>query len=103
MTMNIQCKTADTLSPDLFVSIRVGELQKFSKLAASKVFKFPKSAVDGKRIGKMDIFKRVGSANIGIAPDTYGSGREVSFELGSQDCSLRTLRFQVCPCFRTQK
>jgi len=51
---------------DTYVAVRIGDNQKLSRLSAARNFKFPQSAVGDRKFGKIDVFKRVGSASIGI-------------------------------------
>merc|ERR1719171_2198885 len=52
------------LPQDTFVSVRIGEMQKLSRLASSRVYKFG-SAADRKS-GKIEVFQRIGTCHLDI-------------------------------------
>jgi len=52
------------LPQDIFLSVRVGEAQKLSKLSSSRIYKFP--SVDGRRFGKIEVFRRLATYNIDV-------------------------------------
>eukprot|EP00747_Dinoflagellata_sp_TGD_P213162 gnl/TRDRNA2_/TRDRNA2_86152_c0_seq2.p1 gnl/TRDRNA2_/TRDRNA2_86152_c0~~gnl/TRDRNA2_/TRDRNA2_86152_c0_seq2.p1 ORF type:complete len:301 (-),score=85.11 gnl/TRDRNA2_/TRDRNA2_86152_c0_seq2:130-906(-) len=59
----------------MFISLRVGEMQKLSKMSActnNKSYKFPPNAVKDHRYGKLEIYRRIGGSNIGIDPKKNG-------------------------------
>eukprot|EP00927_Polykrikos_kofoidii_P021132 TRINITY_DN2010_c0_g1_i1.p1 TRINITY_DN2010_c0_g1~~TRINITY_DN2010_c0_g1_i1.p1 ORF type:complete len:469 (+),score=66.05 TRINITY_DN2010_c0_g1_i1:132-1409(+) len=51
---------------DCFVSVRVGENQKLSRLSKSRVYSFPNAG--DKHFGKIEVFRRIGSCAIDIDP-----------------------------------
>eukprot|EP00747_Dinoflagellata_sp_TGD_P185730 gnl/TRDRNA2_/TRDRNA2_42420_c0_seq1.p1 gnl/TRDRNA2_/TRDRNA2_42420_c0~~gnl/TRDRNA2_/TRDRNA2_42420_c0_seq1.p1 ORF type:complete len:502 (-),score=106.92 gnl/TRDRNA2_/TRDRNA2_42420_c0_seq1:101-1567(-) len=56
---------------DLYLSLRVGDVQKLSKLSAvstAKTYKFPTSAVGDRRYGKLEIYRRIGGCSVSIDP-----------------------------------
>jgi len=59
---------------DIFISVRVGDKQKLSKLAATQVYRFPQAG--SRRFGKVDVLKRIGTCSIVIDPTITGA-REV--------------------------
>mmetsp|Transcript_30151 Transcript_30151/g.64185 ORF Transcript_30151/g.64185 Transcript_30151/m.64185 type:complete len:377 (-) Transcript_30151:74-1204(-) len=75
-----------------YVAVRIGEVQKISKITASKTYKFPASVLDtpnklGNNVfGKVEVFRRVGSGNVAVADGQ----NEVTVH-----CGAETLRFDV--------
>eukprot|EP00929_Paragymnodinium_shiwhaense_P071919 TRINITY_DN3651_c0_g1_i1.p1 TRINITY_DN3651_c0_g1~~TRINITY_DN3651_c0_g1_i1.p1 ORF type:complete len:505 (+),score=120.73 TRINITY_DN3651_c0_g1_i1:81-1595(+) len=55
----------EALPGDTFVSLRVGESQKQSRLVQNRVFKFPANAKDAKGpFGRVEVFRRVGTGTV---------------------------------------
>mmetsp|Transcript_98976 Transcript_98976/g.171514 ORF Transcript_98976/g.171514 Transcript_98976/m.171514 type:complete len:454 (-) Transcript_98976:112-1473(-) len=75
------------LQKDIYVAVRVGEVQKLSKMAGSRAYKFTKNAIGERRFGKVDVFKRIGSASIGIKPDTDGE-QEIKISCGPDTAAM---------------
>jgi len=69
-------------SNDTYVAIRVGESQKLSRLSALRYFKFPQNALGERKFGKVDVFKKVGSASIGIRSDPNMLVQDLSVPCG---------------------
>jgi len=75
-------------SREYFLSVRVGETQKFSKISPSRNYKFCPKAVGGRRYGKIDIFRRVGGASICIDPATVHGENTLSIECENSEVSF---------------
>mmetsp|Transcript_129775 Transcript_129775/g.416380 ORF Transcript_129775/g.416380 Transcript_129775/m.416380 type:complete len:576 (-) Transcript_129775:322-2049(-) len=75
---------------DCYVSVRVGEVQKLSRLSGSRTYKFPQT--DKHRFGKIEVFRRVGSASIDLNPIVQGA-REV--QINTDDMGAIGLRIGV--------
>lgn len=94
--LSIQALDSSFFSRDLYVSVRVGDMQKISKASASRTFKFPRSAIGDRRYGKVEFFKRIGGSNVVIDPTILdGSLQEVCvpFEEVKSD-----IKFRVALC-----
>jgi hypothetical protein len=65
---------------DCFVSVRVGELQKLSRLANSRTYRFPK--ISENHQGKIEVFKRVAFYPLDINPLNDGPA-EVTLPIGT--------------------
>jgi len=63
-----------SLPQECYVSVRVGETQRLSKLSGPRTFRFPSGADGG--VGKIEIFRRVGACNFEVNPST-DADREV--------------------------
>jgi len=77
----------DNPPKDVFVSVRVGEAQKLSKLGAEKTYKFPASICGTRRFGKVELFRRVGSTPVDIRPGD-GIVQELAIPGGVDDGKL---------------
>merc|ERR1719414_212412 len=62
------------LPKECFVSVRIGDTQKLSRLASSRVYRFPQG---DRRYGKIEVFRRIGACSIDVDPESAGT-REVS-------------------------
>lgn len=69
-----------SLSKDMYVAVRVGDVQKLSKVGASKSYKFPTTAAKGRRYGKIELFRRVGSSSISIDQENVANIQEVTIQ-----------------------
>jgi len=80
------------LAAGFYVSVRVGEVQKLSRISAGRAYKFPQSAVGDRKYGKIEIFKKVGACSVGIVPEA-GVDQEVSVTLddvkGVENCKVK--------------
>lgn len=72
------------LSRDFYVSVRVGDVQKLSRVAGSRAYKFSSATVGDRKFGKIEVFKKVGNAPVGIIPDDKDQQVTVSLEDGTQ-------------------
>jgi len=79
---------AQELPDDCFISMRVGEAQKLSRMAASRTYQFPHAG--GRRIGKIEVFRRVGACGVDVDPSNMGT-RQVSITCAN----LGPLNFDV--------
>jgi len=73
MELKLESLENNGIPQDCFISVRVGDMQKLSRIAAVRNYRFPKSS---NRFGKVDLFKRIGSCSINVDPDELGT-REV--------------------------
>lgn len=65
--LDIEAVDFDGQTAETYIAVRVGDNQKLSRFGDKpRTFKFVESAVGDRRFGKVDIFKKVGSASIGI-------------------------------------
>lgn len=78
------------LPGDCFLSLRVNDTQKISRLSASRVYSFPK--LGERKFGKIEVFRRVGVCSIDIDP-RYPSTREV--HLDCRDTEIGSIGLRV--------
>lgn len=85
--LKVDAKNWESYSRDYYLSVRVGDTQKLSRIGASRTFKFPSPSVGNRRYGKIEILRRVGTSPICIDASSVGSTYEVpvAFE-GNQLC-----------------
>jgi len=60
---------------ECYVSVRIGEHQKFSRLSEKRAFKFAQAPKDGRyssRYGKIEIFRRIGTCGLDVDPAREG-------------------------------
>lgn len=74
--LKLEALDFDNAAGDTYVAVRVGENQKLSRLSAVRNFKFPHTVVGDRRYGKVDIFKRIGSASVAIRKDPEKSNAQ---------------------------
>jgi hypothetical protein len=79
-----------SLNHDCFVSVRLGEQQKLSRLASSRTYRFPKSSDNNQ--GRIEVYRRVGFAPIHVDPLNNGA-TDVTCKIGNE-----TLSFSVDVC-----
>mmetsp|Transcript_61314 Transcript_61314/g.200500 ORF Transcript_61314/g.200500 Transcript_61314/m.200500 type:complete len:573 (+) Transcript_61314:73-1791(+) len=80
------------LPSDAFVSMRIGDVQKQARLSASRTFRFPQPAPGRENVGRIEVFKRVGTAVVTF--DNSG-GTMHNIKVRCDDPSLQTLNMQV--------
>eukprot|EP00929_Paragymnodinium_shiwhaense_P088485 TRINITY_DN487_c0_g1_i1.p1 TRINITY_DN487_c0_g1~~TRINITY_DN487_c0_g1_i1.p1 ORF type:complete len:495 (+),score=140.79 TRINITY_DN487_c0_g1_i1:96-1580(+) len=83
----------ETLPKDMFVSMRVGDSQKQTRLAATRSFKFPVDA-KGKHgpFGRVEVFRRIGAATVPLDQQVDGAQE---LEVGCSDMELSCLRLRL--------
>jgi len=64
---------------ECFISVRIGDNQKLSRLSSSRVFKFPKAG--DRRYGKIEVFRRIGACSVDVDPDNKDL-RELTINCG---------------------
>lgn len=60
----------DQLPDDCYMSVRVGEVQKLSRIAPSRSYQFPKAGE--RRYGKIEIYRRIGTVGVDVDPMNAG-------------------------------
>jgi hypothetical protein len=63
---------------DCYISVRVGDTQKLSKLSNARIYRFP--ALGDQRLGKIEVFQRIGQCSIDVDPLNTGT-RDVKINL----------------------
>lgn len=74
--VELRLETCDDGVPkDCFVSVRIGDTQKLSRLSSSRLYRFPQAG--DRRCGKIEVFRRIGSCSVDVDPANKGL-REVN-------------------------
>eukprot|EP00927_Polykrikos_kofoidii_P047241 TRINITY_DN4134_c0_g6_i1.p1 TRINITY_DN4134_c0_g6~~TRINITY_DN4134_c0_g6_i1.p1 ORF type:complete len:439 (+),score=77.90 TRINITY_DN4134_c0_g6_i1:78-1319(+) len=84
---------SEPVMKDLFVALKIGDTQKFSKASAGKMYKFTEKSVGERRFGKLEIYKRVGVHSVAIAPELVKGAAE--FSVSVSDLSSDQLKFYM--------
>jgi len=84
------------LPKDCFVSVRVGDMQKLSRLAPTRMYRFPKSSSgDGeRRYGKIEVYQRIGASSVDVDPLHEGE-RNILVSCGEAGFGQLQLRVEV--------
>lgn len=82
----------DGMPAECFVSVRVGDAQKLSRLSAARVFRFPQAG--DRRFGKIEVFRRIGACSVDVDPAREGL-REVTVNCGDAGFGSLGLRLAV--------
>mmetsp|Transcript_5778 Transcript_5778/g.9936 ORF Transcript_5778/g.9936 Transcript_5778/m.9936 type:complete len:509 (-) Transcript_5778:95-1621(-) len=92
--INLGTVSAD-VPKDLFVCLRIGDVQKFAKASVTKGYRFPATAVADKRYGRLEIFQRIGSTSILIDPELSQGQHELTVPLQHNDVPNLTFRYHA--------
>mmetsp|Transcript_28393 Transcript_28393/g.80217 ORF Transcript_28393/g.80217 Transcript_28393/m.80217 type:complete len:384 (+) Transcript_28393:67-1218(+) len=97
MDVLVETDGGQALPADAFVSLRVGEAQRFSRLNASRTYHFPASKDGGPakpkgRHGHLEVFKRIGAIKINL--DAF-EGSPDNFVINCRDPELSRLSLRV--------
>jgi len=66
--MEVQLSTSpENVHADTFVSMRVGDVQKQSRLSTSRTYHFPATGDGRGRFGRIEVFKRVGDLTVDLS------------------------------------
>jgi hypothetical protein len=76
--IGLEAVKGDKLPKDLYVSLRVGEAQKFMKANCDRSYKFPASALGDRKYAKLEMFKRVGVCAIPVDTERIQGTHEVA-------------------------
>jgi len=83
----------ENLPSDCYASVRIGEVQKLSKLSPGRVFRFPQVA-DARRFGKIEVFQRIGQVNVDVDIANEGM-RDVVIGIKDHDKGKKDMRLKV--------
>jgi hypothetical protein len=67
MDVRLEALEGQVLPQDTFVSLRVGEVQKQSRLASTRTFSFKHG--QGQTFGRLEVFKRIGRVSVNLESD----------------------------------
>ncbi|CAE7817106.1 ODA11 [Symbiodinium microadriaticum] len=89
--ISLQAVDGDSLPKDLFLSLRVGEQQKFSKANCSRTYKFPSSA--DRRYGKLELYRRVGVSSVSLDGESFQGAHEMAIQVEEK---ARQVKYRLC-------
>jgi hypothetical protein len=92
--MRVETVGFDTNSPlmkDTYIAVRVGDSQKLCRLSRKRDFKFPQNVAGDRKFGRLDVFKRIGSASVSLKHDVGTELEEINMSLKDGD----GMKFQV--------
>jgi hypothetical protein len=84
-----------SFAKDHYMSVRVGENQKLGRVSASRSYKFPSSAIANRKYGKVEIYRRVGSAMVCIDPKMASGVNDVDVEFDGCIGTNTALKFEA--------
>lgn len=86
---------AHAVPKDLYLSMRIGETQKFAKAHQSKIFKFPGASVNERRWAKLEIYKRVGVCSLDVEPAKLQGTHEVMVQVDDNRIADNMMKYHV--------
>eukprot|EP00933_Yihiella_yeosuensis_P048227 TRINITY_DN44320_c0_g1_i1.p1 TRINITY_DN44320_c0_g1~~TRINITY_DN44320_c0_g1_i1.p1 ORF type:complete len:246 (-),score=56.45 TRINITY_DN44320_c0_g1_i1:111-848(-) len=93
--VNLEAVDGDSFPQDLFLSLRVGDQQKFAKAGSTRSYKFaPTQSGAEKKMGKLEIYRRVGVANMSLDQERMQGVHEMSVKVDDQRLSSE-LKYRV--------
>lgn len=93
--INLEAVNGDSLPKDLYLSLRVGEQQKFAKANNSgRTFKF--STPEDKRVGKLEIYRRVGVAAISLDHEKFQEAHELAVAIDDERVAGKEVKYRFC-------
>lgn len=81
-------------SSDCFVSVRIGDAQKLSRLSSSRTYHFPQAG--DRRYGKIEVFRRIGACGVDVDPANNGL-RQVHIGCGDSGALRLNVAVQAEP------
>lgn len=91
MQLRLDAVQDDGTPDECYVSIRLGDVQKLTKLSPSRQFRFPQNVEQ--RFGKIEVFKRIGTGTIDMSLAEEGQEVKVS----SRGCGDMTFKVTTEP------
>lgn len=95
MEIGLEAVGGGSLPKDLYVSLRVGEAQKFMKANADRSYKFPASAVAERKYAKLEMYRRVGVCSLGIEPERMQGTHEIAVPIDEGVKDVKEVRYKV--------
>jgi len=92
--ISLQAVDGDSLPKDLFLSLRVGEQQKFSKANCSRTYKFPSSA--DRRYGKLELYRRVGVSSVSLDGESFQGAHEMAIQVEDERIPNKEVKYRFC-------
>lgn len=93
MEIRIEAPAGEAPPPNTFVSMRVGDIQKQSRLETTRTYRFPPPQDARGTIARLEVFKRVG--NISVDLDKCNSSDRLEVPCSDLDRDSIALRLDV--------
>jgi len=85
----------DLMPKDLYLSLRIGEQQKFAKASTSRAYKFAQSAVAERRYAKLEIYRRVGICSVSIDMEKVKGTHEIAVPVDDPRLCENEVRYRI--------
>eukprot|EP00927_Polykrikos_kofoidii_P002693 TRINITY_DN11074_c0_g1_i2.p1 TRINITY_DN11074_c0_g1~~TRINITY_DN11074_c0_g1_i2.p1 ORF type:complete len:518 (+),score=89.26 TRINITY_DN11074_c0_g1_i2:80-1633(+) len=75
MELKLESISQLNLPVECFLSVRIGDTQKLSRVADGRVFRFPnnRAGKEARRYGRVEVFQRIGACSLDVDPANKGS------------------------------
>ncbi|CAE7303505.1 ODA11 [Symbiodinium natans] len=92
--ISLQAVDGDSLPKDLYLSLRVGEQQKFSKANCARTYKF--SSSPERRYGKIELYRRVGVSTVSLDGEHFQGAHELAIQVEDERMQNKEVRYHFC-------
>mmetsp|Transcript_7769 Transcript_7769/g.17930 ORF Transcript_7769/g.17930 Transcript_7769/m.17930 type:complete len:329 (-) Transcript_7769:202-1188(-) len=92
--ISLQAVDGDSLPKDLYLSMRVGEQQKFSKANCSRTYKFPASP--DRRYGKLELYRRIGVSTLSLDGEHFQGTHEMAIQVEDDRVPNKEVKYRFC-------
>mmetsp|Transcript_25792 Transcript_25792/g.72857 ORF Transcript_25792/g.72857 Transcript_25792/m.72857 type:complete len:582 (+) Transcript_25792:75-1820(+) len=86
---------SNALPKDLYLSMRIGETQKFAKATQSKIFKFPGASASDRRWAKLEVYRRIGVCSLDVEPEKLKGTHEVQVQVDDGRVADHMMKYHV--------
>eukprot|EP00450_Noctiluca_scintillans_P031561 CAMPEP_0194553154 /NCGR_PEP_ID=MMETSP0253-20130528/97087_1 /TAXON_ID=2966 /ORGANISM="Noctiluca scintillans" /LENGTH=493 /DNA_ID=CAMNT_0039400629 /DNA_START=8 /DNA_END=1489 /DNA_ORIENTATION=+ len=93
MEVRLDADEGQVLPDDVFISVRLGDVQKQSRLAISRTYRFPDPGEDRRHWGRLEVFRRVGAAAVNF--DSTGEKQELLLATCHPEVNSLRMRISV--------
>lgn len=93
MEVRLDADEGQVLPDDVFISVRLGDVQKQSRLATSRTYRFPDPGEDRRHWGRLEVFRRVGAAAVNF--DSTGEKQELLLATCHPEVNSLRMRISV--------
>jgi len=93
--LSISLRAVEDVPRDYFLSLRIGDVQKFAKAGASRTYNFPASAAKDRKNATIEIYRRLSVSNVSIEPMKLQGPHEVQLAIKEARKWSSDLKYQV--------
>ncbi|CAE8660181.1 unnamed protein product, partial [Polarella glacialis] len=94
--VTLEAVNGDALPKDLYLSLRVGEQQKFAKAGVARTYKFGNAPGADKRYGKLEIYRRIGVASVSLDPEKVQGTHELCVQVEDPRLEGNEVKYRLC-------